>query len=244
MKHEKTHGTQRQTNLPNESEDYLAKREELRLAEIESMRLRERVAELRRQLPEGAVIQDYVFEEGPADLKAGDAPLRTVRLSELFTAPDRSLVVYHLMYGKKQINPCPMCTMWIDGWNGVAQHLAQNVDFVIVAAAEPAALRAYARKRGWDRLRLLSCGANTFKYDLRSEDREGNQDSTISVFTRANDGTLRHFYSAHPSMADDIKERGIDLLTPVYNILDLTPQGRGDWYAEPGYGSKVDAARR
>jgi predicted dithiol-disulfide oxidoreductase (DUF899 family) len=36
-------------------------------------------------------------------------------------------------------------------------------------------------------------------------------------------------------MAGDVKERGIDLLTPVYNMLDLTPQGRGDWYAELTY---------
>lgn len=43
----------RQTNLPNESANYLARRDELRLAEIEEMRQRERVAELRRQLPEG-----------------------------------------------------------------------------------------------------------------------------------------------------------------------------------------------
>jgi predicted dithiol-disulfide oxidoreductase (DUF899 family) len=56
----------RQTNLANESADYLAKRDTLRLAEIELMRQRERVAELRRQLPKGAVVSDYVFEEGPA----------------------------------------------------------------------------------------------------------------------------------------------------------------------------------
>ena len=36
-------------------------------------------------------------------------------------------------------------------------------------------------------------------------------------------------------MAEDVKERGIDLLTPVYNLLDLTPQGRGDWYAKLAY---------
>ncbi|HEX5864813.1 MAG TPA: DUF899 family protein [Casimicrobiaceae bacterium] len=214
------------------------------MEEIALMRQGERVAELRRQLPEGASVQNYVFEEGPADLGAGDAPTRTVRLSELFTGPDRSVVIYHFMYGKKQTNACPMCTLIIDGWNGVAHHLAQNVDVAIVAAADPTALRAHARRRGWDKLRLLSCGANTFKYDLRSEDREGSQDSTVSVFTRGKDGTLRHCYSAHPSMADDIKERGLDLLCPVYNILDLTRQGRGDWYAELGYGTDVHAARR
>jgi predicted dithiol-disulfide oxidoreductase (DUF899 family) len=238
MAHQRTQ-EYRHTNLPNESTEYLSKREELRLAEIELMRQGERVADLRRHLPEGAIVQDYVFEEGPVDLDAGDAPTRTVRLSELFTGPDRSLVIYQFMYGKKQTSPCPMCTMWIDGLNSVAHHLAQNVDLAIVAAADPPALRKHGRTRGWDRLRLLSGGASTFKYDLGSEDRDGNQDSTISVFSRDNDGTLRHFYSAHPAMASDIKERGIDLLTPVWNILDLTPQGRGDWYAALGYGTRV-----
>ena len=51
MTQEKINATRRQTNLPNESDEYLSKREELRLAEIELMRQRERVAELRRGLP-------------------------------------------------------------------------------------------------------------------------------------------------------------------------------------------------
>src|SRR5215831_5557511 len=100
MVHQMIDGTYRQTNLPNESPEYLSKREELRQAEIELMRQRERVAELRRALPEGATIQDYKFLEGPTVLADGDEPVRTVCLSELFTAPDRSLVIYHLMYGK------------------------------------------------------------------------------------------------------------------------------------------------
>ena len=63
MAQEKINAARRQTNLPNESDTYLSKREELRLAEIELMRQRERVAELRRGLPQGAAIQDYAFEE-------------------------------------------------------------------------------------------------------------------------------------------------------------------------------------
>src|SRR5438552_14929751 len=209
MVHTVVDGTFRQTNLTNESSEYLAKREELRLAEIELMRHRERVAELRRNLPEGAPIQDYQFAEGPRDLNAGDAPVRAIRLGELFTRPNRSLVIYHFMFGKKQTKACPMCTAWLDGANGVAHHLAQNLDFAIVAAADLLTLRAHARERGWDKLRLLSAGTNTFKYDLGSEDREGGQDSTISVFTRDDaKGTLHHFYTAHPRMAPDIQERG------------------------------------
>ena len=242
MVHTIVDGTYRQTNLTNESSEYLAKREELRLAEIELMRHRERIAQLRRNLPEGALIEDYRFSEGPRDLAAGDAPIRTVSLSELFSGPDRSLVVYHFMYGKKQTKACPMCTAWLDGANGVAHHLAQNLDFAVVAAADLPALRAYARVRGWDKLRLLSAGQNTFKYDLGSEDREGQQDSSVSVFTRAAGGGLRHSYSAHPRMASDIPERGIDLLAPVWHFMDLTPEGRGNWYASLVYGTKVHTA--
>ncbi|MFD4232430.1 DUF899 family protein [Streptomyces sp. NPDC058545] len=225
----------RLTNLVGESAEHVSAREELRLAEIELMRHRERVADLRRRLPLGPVVDDYAFEEGPADLHADDVPVQTVRLSELFTAPGRDLVVYHFMYGKQQTRPCPMCTMWIDGFNGIAHHVAQNVDFAIVAAADLPTLRAHARDRQWENLRLLSAGSSTFKYDLGSEDAEGNQDSTVSVFTRDSDGSVRHFYSAHPRMSDDIDQRGIDLLSPVWHILDLTRQGRGNWFAELSY---------
>jgi predicted dithiol-disulfide oxidoreductase (DUF899 family) len=238
MTHEFINGTYRQTNLTNESEEYLAKREVLRLAEVELMEHRERVAALRRALPQGAALQDYEFLEGPANLDAGDEPVRTVKLSELFTATSRSLVIYHLMYGKKQTKPCPMCTMWIDGANGVAQHIAQNIDFAIVAAADLKAFRDHARQRDWHNLRLLSAGSNTFKYDLGSEENDGGQDSSVSVFTKDADSTVRHFYTAHPRMAPEINERGIDLLAPVWNFMDLTPQGRGEWYASLAYGTK------
>jgi predicted dithiol-disulfide oxidoreductase (DUF899 family) len=222
-------------NHLTESPEYVAKRAELQEAEIALMRQREHVASLRRQLPMGSVIDDYVFAEGPRRVSDGDSPVTTVRLSELFTSPERPLAIYHFMYGKEQTSPCPMCTMWIDGFNGVARHLGQNIDFAVVAAADPVTLRAHARARGWDRLRLLSCVDNSFKVDLGSEDEAGHQDSTISVFTLGTDGVTRHFYSAHPAMSADINERGIDLLTPAWHLLDLTPQGRGEWYAGLDY---------
>lgn len=225
------------TRLPAETDEYRKRREELRLAEIELIEHRERVAGLRRELPLGPVVDDYVFREGPADLDAGDEPISEVPLSGLFTHPGRALIVYHLMYGKQQTSPCPMCTMWIDGFNGVAHHVAQNVDLAVAAAADPAALRTHARRRGWHRLRLLSCGDSTFKYDLGSEDEGGGQTSAISVFVRDTDGTVRHTYTGRPQTAEDVHERGIDQLCAVWNLLDLTPQGRGDWYASLAYGA-------
>ncbi len=237
---EKTDGMLRHTRLANEPREYLQKREELRLAEMDMFRNIERVAALRRALPAGAEVTDYVFQEGPRELNGSDSPVSSVRLSELFSDPGRALIVYHFMYGKRQTTACPMCTMWIDGFNGIAQHLAQNADLAIVAAADPATLRAYARSRGWHNLRLLSAGDSTFKYDFRSEDAEGRQDSAISVFTCDAAGKLRHFYTTHPWLDEEMNERGIDLLQPVYTMLDLTPQGRGNWYSSLDYGTRVN----
>ncbi len=240
VERERTDGALRHTRLVNEPREYLQKREELRLAEMEMFRSIERVAALRRGLPAGAEVADYVFQEGPRDLDGPDSQVSSVRLSELFSAPGRALIVYHFMYGKRNTAACPMCTMWIDTLNGVAPHLVQNVDLAVVAAADPAALRAHARARGWHNLRLLSAGDSTFKYDFRSENAEGQQDSALSVFTRDAAGTLRHFYTTHPWLGEDMNERGIDLLQPVYNMLDLTPQGRGSWYASLDYGTRVN----
>ena len=137
-----------QTRLDGEPGDYRAAREQLLRAEVDLIDQRERVAQMRRALPLGPVVTDYELLEGPADLDAGDEPVRSVRLSELFSAPDRPLVIYYFMYGKAQTSPCPMCTMWIDGFNGVARHVTQNIDLAIVAAADLPALRAARTRPG------------------------------------------------------------------------------------------------
>jgi predicted dithiol-disulfide oxidoreductase (DUF899 family) len=205
-----------------ESDDYRRRREELRVAELDLIDHIEQVAALRRTLPADTVVDDYEL----IDAASGDR----IRLSELFSAPDRPLVVYHFMYGKAQTEPCPLCTMWIDGYNAAAPHISQNIDFAVVAAADPVAINAHATSRGWNNLRLLSAGDTTFKYDLGSEEVDGTQTEWISVFARDRDGRPRHLYSKGAQMADGRRERGIDLLSPVWHLLDLTPNGRGDWY--------------
>jgi predicted dithiol-disulfide oxidoreductase (DUF899 family) len=218
------------SRLENESQEYRRKRDELRRAELELMRQRERVAALRRALPQDTVVEDYAFVEGPRELSDGDAPAREVSLSELFSAPERALVIYHFMYGKAQQRPCPMCTMWIAGFNAVAPYLDENLDFAIAAAAELGSLRGFARERGWHNLRLLACGTSSFKHDLGSEDADGHQYPLVSVFTLGADRAVRHFYSGSAQLDEGARERGIDLLSPVWHLLDLTPRARGDWY--------------
>ena len=210
-----------------ETDEYRRQREELRLAELDLIDHVERVAALRRTLPADTVVDDYEL----VDVASRDR----VRVSELFSAPGRALVIYHFMYGKAETEPCPLCTMWIDGFDTVVPHLMQNVDFAVVAAAEPDAINAHAMSRGWRNLRLLSASDTTFKYDLGSEEADGTQTEWISVFTRGDDRTVRHVYSRGAQLADDRRERGIDLLSPVWHLLDLTPSGRADWYPSLNY---------
>jgi len=210
-----------------ESDDYRRQREDLRITELDLIDHVERVAALRRRLPADTIVDDYELIDVATD--------KPVRLSELFSGPDRALVVYHLMFGKVETEPCPLCTMWIDGCNAVARHVTQNADFAVVAAAAPAAIRQHAAARGWTNLRLISAGDSTFKYDVGSEEADGTQIEWVSVFCRADDGTVRHLYSRGAEMSDDRRERGIDLLSPVWHLLDLTPNGRDDWYPSLNY---------
>ena len=218
--------------FPGESEAYRAARDRLLEKEIELRQGLETVAALRRELPLGGrVKEDYVFEDATAD------GARSVRLSELFAPGRRSLIVYSFMYGPAVAEPCPMCTCFLDGVNAYAPHLAERVNLVVVARSPAARLRAWARQRGWGRLRLLSSANNTYNIDYAAETPDGQQLPACNVFT-ARDAGIFHFWSAemlyvptpgHP--------RHLDLLWPIWSFFDLTPEGRGtDWLPKLSYG--------
>lgn len=130
------------------STQYQTAREALRQAEIELKEQREVVAALRRDLPPGPVLQDYAFGYGNDDSAAGDDAEPQVRLSALFRQGCSSLAVIHFMYKPEDQAPCPMCTMWADGYNAVMSHLDQHLPVVMVAKAPVARLRAHGRNRG------------------------------------------------------------------------------------------------
>ncbi|MGI9430872.1 MAG: DUF899 family protein [Myxococcota bacterium] len=218
--------------LAAESPEYRKVRDELLEAEIALRDQRERVADLRRQLPTDTVSDDYAFTEGPRDLAAGDAPTSEVRLSELVD-PERPLLLMHFMFGGAQENPCPMCSMWADGYDGVVRHLETRANFAVVVAGDLAVFREWARARGWKNLRILSSEGTTFKRDLGTETDSGQPIPAVSVFTRGSDGTPRHFYTGSAFLAPG-QFRGMDLLSPVWNYFDLLPEGRGDFMPSNG----------
>ena len=219
------------------SEAYVDHRDRLRAAEIALKEQCEEVAALRRELPAGPrLVGEYVFHESPAGLADEDqGDIVEVRLADLFAPGTTSLIVAHYMYGDgEDAGPCPMCSMWADGYNAIRHHLGQRPSFVLVAKADIARLRACARERGWSDIRLLSSGGTSFNRDFGVETEDGGQMPGVSVFTRDDDGTIRHFCTNGASMAEG-HWRGMDLFSPVWNLFDLLPEGRGEWWPSLAY---------
>lgn len=216
--------------FPNEPKPYRAARKRLLRAEVALRRQVEKVAALRRKLPAGGKLpEDYVFEEGD--------PPRAVRLSELFGERD-TLVAYSFMYGPRMAKACPMCTSMLDGLDGNAPHIAQRANLVVIAKSPIGRILEHARARGWRHLRLLSSAGNGYNRDYRGEGADGSQWPMLNVFVRRK-GAIRHFYGTELLFAR--AERGqhnrhVDLIWPLWNLLDFTPEGRGkDWYPKLQY---------
>ena len=223
-----------------ESRAYRKHRDRLLEAEIALKDQRERIAALRRELPQGPEVQsDYIFREGPAD-KNDNNPKNCVdtRLSELFSHDKYRLIVYHMMYEPDADMARPMCSMWIDGYNAIVPHLTQTVNFVVIAKAEIGKLRAWGQRRGWKNLRLLSSYHTPFNSDFHVETEEG-QLPALSVFLREKNKKIHHFYTTEASL-EYRHHRGLDLYTPVWNLLDLLPEGRGEWMPKHFYAEEKE----
>ena len=219
--------------FPNESRSYRAARNSLLIVEKALRRKVEVVAALRRKLPPGGVVlEDYVFDE------LADGQSKKTRLSELFGSHN-TLIVYSFMYGPKMARACPMCTSMLDGLNGNAPHIAQRASLVVIAKSSIERIREFALARGWSNLHLLSSGGNSYNRDYFGENAEGSQLPIANVFVRRG-GKLRHFYATELLFAKaepGQNGRHIDMFWPLWNALDLTPEGRGkDWYPKLDYG--------
>jgi predicted dithiol-disulfide oxidoreductase (DUF899 family) len=222
--------------FPGESPEYRTARDTLLEAEKELRRRLEEIAALRRELPLGGRAEDYVFEE------AGDGPdeKREVRLSELFQPGKDTLLLYSYMFSSAMNRPCTSCTSILDGLDGTSPHATDRVNFAVVAKSPIERLRALGQERGWRNLRLLSSAGNRYNADYHAEDADGDQLPALNVFVRRPDG-IYHSYCTEILYAPNEPGqdgRHVDLIWPLWNLFDLTPEGRGsDWYPKLEYPS-------
>jgi predicted dithiol-disulfide oxidoreductase (DUF899 family) len=234
--------------FPGESAEYRAARNRLLEQEIELRHATESVAEARRRLPPGGVVpQDYVFHgQGTGGVPA------EVRLSELFAPGKDSLVIYSMMFPRAADDdrpgpdhgqtallplaqgPCPSCTAFLDQLDGAAEHASQRVNLAVAGKAPAERILTFGRERGWRRLRLLSSAGTTYNRDYLAETPDGEQQPMLNVFCR--DGkTIRHFWGSELfyAPADPGQEpRHVGTIEPLWNLFDLTPEGRGTGWDE------------
>jgi predicted dithiol-disulfide oxidoreductase (DUF899 family) len=198
------------------------------------------VAAQRRTLPPGgAVPDDYRFESAAGD--SGE-----VSFSELFSPGKDMLVIYSFMFprwsGDRRPGPtsgetarlplaetpCASCTSILDSLDGAAPHLARRVNLAVVAKSEPERIRTFANERGWRHLRLLSSRNNSYNRDYRAETPEGEQAPILNVFVRDDEG-IRHAWATELMFApreEGMEPRHVDLIWPMWSVLDMTPRGR------------------
>ena len=220
--------------FPNESAAYREARNKVLEAEIELRKKIEEVAALRREMPLGGKLkEDYVFEELEQDGK-----VKQTKLSELFKPGKDTLVVYSFMFGPNDKSPCTSCSSIMDGVNGMVYHVNDRLNFVAVAKSDVHKMKEWIDKKGWHKLRFLSSGKNSYNADYFSENEKGGQLPALNVFRKTRDGIF-HFISTEllyvlPEKGQD--GRHVDMIWPLWNIYDYTPEGRGnDWYPRHSY---------
>ncbi len=209
---------------PDESAEYRRARTALLSEEIELRRRIQRVAAQRRALPPGPVAKAYRFR---------DEQDNEIGLADLFGRHD-TLFTYSWMYGPERARPCPMCTSFVGSLDIPAPDIEQRLALAIVGRSPVARQLAFARERGWRNLKFYQIVGGEFVRDM-----VGSEDgAAVLVWTRDDDG-VRLFWAAEGNA--ETADPGFDPHlapdpTPLWNILDWTPEGRGtDWYPALDY---------
>jgi predicted dithiol-disulfide oxidoreductase (DUF899 family)/uncharacterized protein YndB with AHSA1/START domain len=233
--------------FPNESDGYRAARNALLEAEMDLRRHLESVAAQRRALPPGGVVpHDYVFERMSAEGRP-----EKVKLSELFSEGKDTLLIYSFMFGPGR-PPCNGCTHMLDELDPALRHGLQKLDFLVVAKSPIQRIVDLGRERGWRYLPLASTAGNDYDKDYYGDsqrltpamrkqqnfkDGEEWDMPMLNVFQRTAEG-IRHTWGSEllwvPAEPGQ-QYRHNDLIDPVYNLLDLTPGGRGDFEPQLEY---------
>lgn len=158
-------------------------------------------------------------------LKSGDGE---TTLSGLFGGRDELLVIHNM--GRK----CSYCTLWADGFNGQAEHFMDRSAFVVVSPDEPDVQREFAAGRGW-RFPMASCAGSSFAKDLGFEPEPGKFWPGASAFRKNPDGSIVR-------TGRTIFGPG-DLYCPIWHLMDLLPDRRGDWAPKYTYGRQAAKAQ-
>jgi predicted dithiol-disulfide oxidoreductase (DUF899 family) len=206
--------------------EWLAARKEFLQKEKEFTRLRDELSRERRELPWQKIDKRYVFE----------GPNGTDTLADLFNGRNQ-LVIYHFMFGPGWKEGCPSCSFLADSFDAVTAHMAQrDTAFAAVSRATLPEIETFKKRMGWH-FNWVSSSGTDFNYDFHvsfSKDEMASgkayynfeasgfpseEGPGLSAFYKRGD-EIFHTYSTYA--------RGLDILIPMYNFLDMTAKGRDE----------------
>jgi predicted dithiol-disulfide oxidoreductase (DUF899 family) len=172
------------------------------------------VAAKRRQLPPGGQLkEDYVFHWAN-DGRVGER----VKFSELF-GDKNTLLLYSFRYGPNWDNPCPSCTSLVDGFDRSSYQVTRHTAFVAIAKAPPEKINAWARKRGWSQIALVSGFESSYQADYKCQGASDDVQLRVMHVFRRQDGRISHFWGT------ELKGNHVDTVWPYWNLMDFTPGG-------------------
>lgn len=207
---------------PNESSDYRSARDALLAEEKALVEKVKAVAEQRRKLPPGGRIkEDYTFKWA-TDEHLG----KEVKVSELFGDKD-TLLIYSFMYGPGWDNPCPSCTSLVDGFDRTTYQVTRNAAFVAIAKAPADMINAWAKKRGWSQIALVSGSDSPYQADYNCQGETDDMQWPVMHVFKKTDGDIFHFWGT------ELQGNHVDTVWPYWNLMDFTPEGRPDLMTPP-----------
>jgi predicted dithiol-disulfide oxidoreductase (DUF899 family) len=202
---------------PNESREYREARDALLKDEQELVDKVKSVAAKRRKLPTGGQLKkDYVFQWAN-DGKVG----KPVKFSELFGTKN-TLLLYSWMYGPHWDHPCPSCTSLMDGFDRAWYSVSQDAAFVGIAKAPAEKISAWAKRRGWSQIPLVSGYDSPFQADYRCQGESDDMQWPVMHVFQKEGGNIFHFW------ATERQTNHVDTVWPYWNLMDFTPEGRPD----------------
>ena len=212
-------------------DEWLAARKKFLAKEKEFSRQRDELSRLRRELPWEKVEKKYVFEGANG----------TETLADLFDGRSQ-LLIYHFMFGPGWKEGCPSCSFLADAFDSFTIHIAQrDTTFVAASRATLPEIEAF-KKRMWWRFKWVSSNGTDFNYDYKVS---FSKDDTASGKPLYNYETIAAYGEEAPGASVFIKKggdvyhtystyaRGLDILLPMYNWIDLTALGRHEEGMKP-----------
>lgn len=187
----------------------------------------ERLAEIEKQLTALHDERTKLLKES-ATMDVSDYTLlnqdgTSVTLKELF-GNKKDLIVVHNM-GKS----CSYCTLWADGFNGLALPLADRAAFVVASPDAPTIQKEFADSRNW-KFRMVSTEGSTFGKDMgftMLHEGKWYEMPGYSTFRLNDDGSIKR-------VGKDFFGPG-DVYCGVWQMFTMLDEGVNNWHPKYNY---------